>query len=360
MNGTHVAFLAFTRGQYTPILIVHERPFLYGARRKDKAPRVSVTAFSVPCASIALATSHSKGRGQLIDEIFLGLSDGTLMRLPLFEGQAKVARKKKITVYPRLFILEPLQPVPAAEKEPETGGGGGETLSETKLSSVPSSSSVEKVLQFDQTGLVKQLEQTFPDYPVSVHPFGDGGHMRYSGASFPLLRIVVKGQRAVVSGTAGIFVFKLDKQPDDKERVVHMQLSENSGFDFRGGLLAILKHDTSIQMLNLNTHKLEVEMEKYSPGPGKGGLPSYAGGHVPVVRIHDERIVFFHADGSLRAMEYVDTTHLNSPFAALGEGATAAFSAAIRQHSFLPSNMKAGTATKKKGNNRKGRPQKKK
>ena len=45
--------------------------------------------------------------------------------------------------------------------------------------------------------------------------------MRYSGASFPLLRIVVKGQRAVVSGTAGIFVFKLDKQPDDKERVVH-------------------------------------------------------------------------------------------------------------------------------------------
>jgi hypothetical protein len=341
---------------------------VYAARKKYKAPRVSVTAFSVPCASIALAVSIVKGQPE--HQIFMGLSDGTLMRLHLFYGHSLNTPDpvtKWITVFPRLFILQPLQPTDLQKGEessattttPHTGKDGGDepkALSKTSLSSVPPSA--ETVLKFDQEGVINQLKQSYPGYTISLHPFGDGGHMRYSGESFPLLRIVVKGQRAVVSGTAGIFVFKLDKQPGDKERVVHMQLSENSGFDFRGGILAILKHDTSIQMLNMNTHKLEVEMEKYSPGPGKGGMPSYAGGHVPVVRIHDERIVFFHADGSLRAMEYVDTTHLNSPYETLKNDDAGGSEKKSREHSFLPSNTRGGK-NKTKTNKNKKNPKKK-
>lgn len=333
MNATHVAFLGLTPGQYTPILIIRERPFLASSRRKDSKPRVTVMSFSVPCNTVTL--SAAAGTPDSATTVYLGLSDGTMMRLPVpILTRNEMPGKQTLVLYPRKFTV--LTGKIKAGQE-DTNNNKPKEMTVESTTTVP----------FDQDGILEQLRRDFPEWTASAVPFGNGDHMRWSGETLPLHRIVVKGNRAVASGPGGIFVFKLDRQPGDTERAIHIQLGDDiSSFDFRGGMMAILKKDATIQLVNFHTYKLESNIP-IQPVDGVKRVPAaYTSSHVSAVTVFDERILFVHADGSSRALEFEDTGFIRAPYTRIDTKENVA-------SSFIPVTAKDAKTKKKKKNPKK-------
>lgn len=335
MIATHVAFLGVTPGQYTPILVVRERPFLASARRRDSVPRTTIMSFSVPCSTVTLSASDGRNGEATIN---LGFSDGSFMRLPVptlskKQAHAENASYHNIVVYPRKFTaltakpLSALDEAAAAPPPSEEEKTQPEQQQQQPQQQQPQQAKVEveasPFVPFDLDGLVAQLTADFPRWAVSSTPFGKGDHLRWSGETLPLHRIVVKGTRAVASGPGGVFVFKLDRQEGDTERTMHLGLGDVASFDFRGGMLAVLKTDTTIQLINAHTLKLETNVPPRALQ--EGGLPAkYTSSHVAAVTVFDERILFVHADGSSRALEIEDTGFIRSPYKYVAPSSSAA------------------------------------
>ena len=154
-------------------------------------------------------------------------------------------------------------------------------------------------------------------------------YIMWCGEPVPLTRIVEHGKRIVASSSSGLHLFKLgipDAPVIDKEkkvsaktvaiakgsleRVIHMPLQNNASFDFRGNLLVLQKCNNALQLCNLHTYKLESVV---GAPTGLNPLPPDMHVECSAVSVHDQRIVFMHADGSHRILELMDYHKYNNP-----------------------------------------------
>lgn len=298
-----ILILGYRVGQNTPTLVTISRHL---------AGQVRVHAFStsIPMVSAILSENATASDGS--PSMLIGFIDGTLLRLP---------------VHP-------------------TAG-----TKSTIMMIAPTAAKHAKMISEDGGGEYAKLKKQYQKKKKAVYavPF-NGDEVMWCGQLVPLTRIVEHGKRIVASSPVGLHVFKLNipeymgegEKRHASERIAYLALEHNASFDFRGNILAILKVNNSVELVNLHTYKLDACL-----GAPTGLNPTPPDIHVECdhISIRDERILFMHGDGSYRSLELNDYNLYTGPLVRSKK-----LTDTERAASFLSSTPEKGKGSKGKGN----------
>lgn len=322
INGSWILILGYRLGQNMPTLLTISRHMQGG-----KMTRMTAFSTSIPMVSAILSETPTQPdeKGMVHSSMLVGFVDGTLLRLPV---------QPIIELSSAIIMIAP-----------------------TRI----------KHARLIEQGERRRAQKKY-GAAVYVPPF-NGDEVLWSGHPVPLTRIVEHGRRIVASSPIGLHVFKLNipeflelPNPDNEsgekikkpsERIAHLALEHNSSFDFRGNILAILKVNNCIELVNLHTYKLDACI-----GAPSGLNPAPPDLHIECsnISIHDQRILFMHADGSYRSLDLNDYNIYTAPLAKSRQ-----LNSEDRAASFLTANGdKKKTAAGKKIKKKAGKKSKKK
>jgi hypothetical protein len=254
LSPTHVCLVGYRRSAISTsplIVVIHRQTRLCTFLQSD-----------VPCVSAILSLT-------VADTLLMGMKDGTLLRYQLPSAPSRKGR-------PSFKLFPPL--VDALESY-----GGA------------------------LTALRKSRGAT---YHIEVFA-GSQDWVQHVGRPVPITRIVERGQRIVLSTSAGLHLLRMFHPEDSEGRRVLMSLHGNASYDWRGNLLVILKETNALQILQIHDCKMEAKLDP--PVMTGGDHPPESASEWSAIALHDQSIAVIHPDGSRRVIELRDPAHFVEP-----------------------------------------------
>ncbi len=281
LSADHICISGFRESTTAPLVLIIAR----------RARLCSMLQTSIPVTACLLSPTQP-------DTVLLGMKDGTLLRVPLPVGPSKKQRA--------VFTFFPVEPAVRHKSSMVISDPtrvrllrGDFSLSRRRpTQSISGPEPGIALADADQEALAA-LRKARPVNRVDVF-VGSADHVLHVGKPSPVTRIVEHGKRIVASTPFGLHLFRFTRDVKDEDRRITMALKNNTSFDWRGNLLAVLKNINSVQVLQLYECRLEVTL---SAPAGMRVPPPETRVECAAISLHDRAMIIVHQDGSRRVVE---------------------------------------------------------